>query len=280
MKPTLADGQNESAGTPWPSVPKIDHDEFQQSNAVAQLAVRLCELKKVTSKIPLEKENLDPEKFLEEAWELIEKAREHVLRQQTGAEYLAQHGGGHEAAEKVIDRILPKTIDFNKLCDPKRNAGDTELIKLPDCDSERPHEVIWKVFRSKHGFDNLFWDYWNDCGEQWTQWMKGEKPRTPWMKRDAVTFAKLAHNKEKYPGGFKQLWKERGQSMLASWKRDGVPANDFLALAKFRRERDKRALNLKKKPKGKRRRGTVTVGRDRRKRREQGQKRRRDGWNG
>ena len=51
------------------------------------------------------------------------------------------------------------------------------------------------------------------------------------MKREAVTFAKAAHNKEKYPGGFKQLWKERGQSMLASWKKDGVPGVHFLALA-------------------------------------------------
>jgi len=87
------------------------------------------------------------------------------------------------------------------------------------------------VCRSERRFDDLFWAYWRDLGEQWTEWMKGEKPRTPWMKRDAVTFWKLAHNKEKYPGGFNQLWKERGQSMLASWKRDGVPRGHFLALA-------------------------------------------------
>jgi hypothetical protein len=74
------------------------------------------------------------------------------------------------------------------------------------------------------------------------------------MKKEAVTFWKLAHNKEKYPGGFKQLWKERGQSVLVSWKRDGVPPAHFLALADFRRERENRAANLRKKPKRKRRR--------------------------
>ena len=77
------------------------------------------------------------------------------------------------------------------------------------------------MFRSERGFDDLFWNYWevtsiiNDEGER----------------------------------------KEYGRKMLASWKKDGVPPNDFLALARFRREQhNKRAANLKKKPKRKRRR--------------------------
>jgi hypothetical protein len=245
VKPASADGQNESTEKPWPSVLEIaSSDEFQQSFAVAQLAVKLCEMEKVAPAALM----LNPDEYLGKAWELIKKAREHVARSQTGAEYLAAHGGSDEAAETVVGRMLQNSrVPFEKLYNPKRNKGDSETV----------HGVIWKVFTTERGFDDLFWAYWTDIGEQWRQWMKGEKPRTPWMKRDAVTFWKLASNKEKYSGGFEQLWKERGQSMLDSWKRDGVPANDFLALAKFRREHDKRAANLKPKQKRKNRRTTV-----------------------
>src|SRR4030095_4893006 len=91
----------------WPQVPKIANaDEFQQSFAIAQLAVRLCELRRMTSKIPPEKENLDPKKFLEQAWEFIQNARERVLRPQTNAEYLIAHDGSHDAAENVVERVL------------------------------------------------------------------------------------------------------------------------------------------------------------------------------
>jgi len=234
MKPT--NNQNELTKAPLLRVLKLEREEFQQSFAVAELAVKLCELKMTSSNVPLEWKNPAPEKFLAKAWELIESAREYVLGAQTDAEYLAENSGSDEAAEKVIGRILQESrVPFRKLCDEERNQGDSEKI----------HGVEWKVYRSEHGFDNLFGASWNDYGEQWTEWMKGEKPRTPWMKRDAVTFWKLAHNKGEYPVGFKQLWKERGQSLLDSWKRDGVPPNDFLALAKFRRERDNRAENLK-----------------------------------
>ena len=46
-----------------------------------------------------------PEEFLAEAWKLIQSAREHVLRPQTHAEYLAAHRGSDEAAENVVGRI-------------------------------------------------------------------------------------------------------------------------------------------------------------------------------
>ena len=47
MKPTSGDEENESRETQWPSVPKIaSADEFWQSVAVAELAVKLCELQK------------------------------------------------------------------------------------------------------------------------------------------------------------------------------------------------------------------------------------------
>jgi hypothetical protein len=221
MKIAGADNQNGSTEPQRPGVPKIDSNQFQPSFAVAQLAVKLCELKKAQSTIPLEKENLEPKDFLKEAWELIQRAGEHMLPDWS-----------HEAAERWFGRILTASrVTFKKLCDPERNKGDTETIVLPDPETGKTIEVDWKVRRSEREFDNLFWVYWTDCGEQWTEWMKGEKPRTPWMKRDAVTFSKLVHNKRKYPGGFKQLWKERGQSVLASWKIGGVPPTHFLALA-------------------------------------------------
>ena len=75
------------------SVLQMGRDEFEQSLAVAQLAVKLCDLKTANSKVPLEKENPDPEKYLADAWKLIQSAREHVSRAQTDAEYLAAHGG-------------------------------------------------------------------------------------------------------------------------------------------------------------------------------------------
>jgi hypothetical protein len=68
------------------SVVRIDSEEFKQSVAITQLAVKLCELERANPKVPLEKENLDPGKFLGEAWKLIEKAHEHVLRPQTEVE--------------------------------------------------------------------------------------------------------------------------------------------------------------------------------------------------
>lgn len=141
--------------------------------------------------------------------------------------------GSHEAAENMAGRRLQSSrIPFKELCDPERkSSGDTERIKLSSVETGKTIEVEWKVCCSEREFDNLFGDLWNYYGKQLAEWMKGEKSRPPSMKMDAVTLAKLAHNKEKYPGGFKQLWKERGQSMLASLKKDGVSRVHFLALA-------------------------------------------------
>jgi hypothetical protein len=47
MEPASGDDQNESTETPWPRVLQIaSSDEFEQGLAVAQLAVKLWELKK------------------------------------------------------------------------------------------------------------------------------------------------------------------------------------------------------------------------------------------
>jgi hypothetical protein len=196
MKAESGDDQNESAETQWPSVLKIANDEFQQSVAVAQLAVKLCELKRVGLKTELLKEGEIPEKFLAEAWELIEKAREHVVRSQTDAECLQS---GTVEAEKVVGRVLLESrIPFQDLCDPDRNnKGDTKIIKLLDAETGKTIEVEWKVFRSERGFDDLFWSYWDA-----TSIIKDEGER-----------------------------KEYGRKVLDSWKTNGVPPNDFLALA-------------------------------------------------
>jgi hypothetical protein len=222
MRSTPGNGANELPE--WPSVLKIANDEVQQCVAVAQLAVKLWENKIARVQGPLEKDKVrdeGPQKFLEEAWELIQSAREHVLRAQTDAEYLAAHPGTHEAAENVAGRILSESrVQFQKLCNDKETYPE---IELHDVETNTIIKIEWNVYRSEAGFKKLFWRYWNA-----TSVIKDEVKR-----------------------------KEYGEALLASWKKDGVLANTFLALVRFRREHDKRAANLKKSPKGKRRRLTA-----------------------
>jgi hypothetical protein len=206
MKPTSGDNQNESTGEQWPRTLKINPDEFQQCYAVASLAVKLCELKKANSRVPLEKENPEPQKFLGEAWKLIEKAREHVSRPQSHAEYLADQHGSHEAGEKVVGRIFSDSrVSFNKLCN---KAGGSMTI----------HGVEWKVYRSERGFYGLFQAYWRYIGEQWKA-----KRIAGCSEANREEMATLARNTA--------AWEERGKALFDSWKTNGVPANDFLALA-------------------------------------------------
>jgi hypothetical protein len=122
LKPASADKKGESTKT-WPRVPRIEGDEFQQSVAVAQLAVQLCEMEKVALGALM----LDPDKYLGKAWELIKKAREHVLRPQTDIEYLIEQGSPREALAEVIGRHdRERMIPFASLCDPNRNKGDPD----------------------------------------------------------------------------------------------------------------------------------------------------------
>jgi hypothetical protein len=211
------DGANELPE--WPSVLKIANDEFQQSVAVARLAVKLWENKIARVQVPLEKDKVrdeGPQKFLEEAWKLIQRAREHVLREQTDADYLAAHGGSHEAAENVVGHIRSKSrIQFRRLCDPKRNKGDRELIVLRDAVTGERIEVDWLMYRGAGGeraFDTMFRSYWEARSR-----IEDEGER-----------------------------EECGRRVLASWKKDGVPGNDFRRFARFRREADDRSANLKK----------------------------------
>ena len=69
-----------------------------------------------------------------------------------------------------------------------------------------------KVFVSERGFEKLFWRYWSATSN-----LKNKEER----ERDR-------------------------RALLISWKRDGIPDADFLALDKFRREHDKRVANLTK----------------------------------
>jgi hypothetical protein len=211
MNPTSGDGQNESTEKQWPRVLKLNREEFRQSVAVAELAVRLCELKKASTKAPSEKEDFDPAQSLDEAWKLIEGARDRVLRPQTHAEYLAAQGGSREAAGNVVERSLSAShVPFEKLCDPKRK-GNLETI----------HRVNWKVL-TEPGFDDRFWKYWRYCGEKWKYWKVGEKP-TPSTQSECAALATLSQDAEE--------WKKCGQRVLDCWKREGVPPNTFLAFA-------------------------------------------------
>jgi len=231
------DSQNELGGAPLSRVPRLTDDQFQQCLAVAQLAVKLCELETAKRQTSLQKENLNPATFLGRAWKLIESAREHALRPQTDTEYLVEHGGSGEAVQKVVGRILQKSyVPFQKLCDHKRNKGDTETI----------HEVEWTVYRSERGFDDLFCDYWRaitptrDGSKEWN----GLDQANPWE------LAKFWYVWEEVLLNGEPLRKQT----LKSWKKNGIPPNTFLALATFRRKRDNRAENLKNGRQGKRNR--------------------------
>jgi hypothetical protein len=223
MKAEPADGQNRSTQMQWQRVPKIASEAFQQSYAVAQLALKLCELERANPTVKQQdKCSLRPEKFLEEAWKLIDKARDRVLRSETDDEYLARHGGSLEAGKVVVGRILPNVrIPFQRLCDSGRNEGDSEQIRVSYPDTGRHEEIDWKVLISEKGFDKLFSRYWDATGVI-------PRPTRGLLYMRAT------------------IRQEYGAKLLASWKRDGVPVADLLALARFRREGDKRTLNLTK----------------------------------
>ena len=72
-EPQKRDGEKESAGVEWPSVLRIGSSEdFQQSLAVARLAVKLWQESKTSNVKSIEKAS--PKDFLADAWELIEGA--------------------------------------------------------------------------------------------------------------------------------------------------------------------------------------------------------------
>jgi hypothetical protein len=249
------DGQGDS----WASVLRIPRDHFEQSFALVQIAMRLFEFAYSNSKVPLEKENLGPEKFLAEARQLIESARAHVLRPQTAVEFLIAKdvtgypGPNTDALATIFARDKPGVVPFQKLCNPDRKPGDTEPIE----------GVSWKVYCSKHGFDDLFWKYWRDIREKWERGDQeiGTVPELdiagkPLLDKNGKP-RRINYEPQRYRiilkalAGVPNAWKDYGKDVLKRWKQNGVPLGDFLALAEFRRAHDKRAANLKK-PKPKR----------------------------
>jgi len=273
MSADLEGDQEQSGAAPRPRMRKIASDaEFQSCVAVANLAVELCALKKAElqkqwdaedksyhqsvnvaltdadkERLSKERENyisrrmktLEPKGFLSEAWRLIEAAREHVS---------PPVGMSQAQAELWLNEKL--LVPFKKLCDPKRKKGDSETI----CGEH------WKVYRSsekkgkqaqraaERAFDNLFWAYWHEIGEKWRDPIQAEEQGK--LRFDGNSVQMFSNEERKLLGKRardKRAWKELGKKKLASWKRDGLPLADFLAIARFRRERDKRAENLPKK---------------------------------
>src|SRR5262249_5750317 len=136
----------------------------------------------------------------------------------------AAQGGSHEAAENVLERKRRASlVPFEDLCNKTKTYT---TIELHDAETGTI-EVEWKVYKSEAGFDKLFWAYW----------------RATSILRLRMIVSPDA------PGSAPDKWEETGEALLALWKKDGVPPNDFLALNRFRREHDQRAENLKKKPK-------------------------------
>jgi hypothetical protein len=142
--------------------------------------------------------------------------------------------------EKIVeDRRREALIPFHKLCNSERNRGDTEMI----------HGVRWKVFRSERRFDNLFRAYCRDLGQKWKE---GNPPVSMYRRMDSksgtigdglgwVPWAIPA--KRRYPEAECEkisalardtdAWEKEGEQRLQSWKKDGMPTTDFLALASF-----------------------------------------------
>ena len=94
------------------------------------------------------------------------------------------------------------------------------------------------MYRSERGFDDLFWKYWRDKGEKWKREdqligtvqeldLKGMPRRVDYFDpSERKELAKFARDTD--------AWKEYGEQLLESWKKDGVPPADFWALACFR----------------------------------------------
>ena len=205
---------------------------------------------------------------------------------QSNKEYLAFEGGSDEKMEKVVDRILQEPVPFKKLCDPERNKGAVETIEFHDVVAGKPIEVDWMVYTTKKAFNDLFLAYWRGIRELRKKEFSLDRERYDKRRieadladvrsqiktrEDALHGANADERKLKRELevlGVKRMeleerkdevelvndddaWKKRGQSVLDSWKENGVPPNTLLALARCRKARDNRAANLKKKPKRK-----------------------------
>jgi hypothetical protein len=233
-----------------------DGEVFQQSVAVARLAVELWKASKTSNVKLIEKAS--PKDFLADAWELIESARGISMRPATPVEYMAQGDGSWEELAQALSHVAEPNVSFELLCDPERKGGATEPIEVFDAESGKRIEVEWKVYRSPQAFDNLFRRYWCDIGEKWKRGDPkiGTMPELdiagkPLLDKNGKP-RRINYEPQRYRIILKALvgvphaWKDYGKDVLKRWKQNGVPLGDFLALAEFRRSQDKRAANLKR----------------------------------
>jgi hypothetical protein len=149
------------------------------------------------------------------------------LRPQTDVEYLVKQGDDKEALTEVFRRrSKAETVLFQELCDPECKKGDTRMI----------HGVKWKVYRSERGFDDFFLAYWWSYVEKWKR--GDQEIGTVWR----LDTQGKPRREDHYPPSEREelakrdtdAWKEGGEQLLESWKKDGVPRPDFFGLARFR----------------------------------------------
>lgn len=222
-------------GPPWARVARMAVDQFPQSEAVANLAVQLCALRKQELRKQWEAEDksaahersklagqadkiakfdeaqaarfqernklLQPIGYLEAAWTLLEAAREVSTRFTTPAEAMDRGATDEEAIAAELQRLsAAKVVPLELLCN--KTAGSKKYVTV--------HGHKWRVYHgseARKGFDLLFWNYWEANAT--------EPPR-------AADEAK---------------WKRLGSRLLNEWETTGLRCADFLALARFRESR-------------------------------------------
>jgi len=157
-----------------------------------------------------------------------ESGGEELRRQTDFEQFLERRGHCYALVKMFGDKRRKALIPFQKLCNTECKKGDTVLI----------HGVKWEVYRSERDFDDFFWAYCRDSGEKWKRGdpeigtvpeldLKGMPRRVDYFDpSEREEWAKFARDTD--------AWKEYGEQLLGSWKKDGVPPADFWALACFR----------------------------------------------
>ena len=97
--------------------------------------------------------------------------------------------------------------------------------------------MIWKVFTTERGFDDLFWDYWDNFGEN------GDNPRIAKEQGKRSSMGKLDSDATKDEreqlaafASDEEYGKRAANKCLLRGSATACRLTDFLALAKFRRE--------------------------------------------
>ena len=147
------------------------------------------------------------------------------LRSESFTEKWLAAGGTNEAYDKTFEENQRKAlIPFHELCDSERK-GDTGTIQ----------GVRWKICRSEGEFDSLFWPYWRDRGQKLAE---GNPLILVYYPRGSaidstpleVRYSEAACEQMSALARDPDAWEKEGEKLLKSWKEDGVPLADFLAL--------------------------------------------------